>query len=86
MPTYEYACDTCGGRFDVFQSMNDAPVEKCSSCGAPVRRLIGGGVGIIFKGSGFYVNDYKGSGSSKKSAKSDSCSSCSSEGSCAAKE
>jgi putative FmdB family regulatory protein len=63
MPTYEYECKICGHTFDVFQSMSDAPIKDCPECGKEVRRLINGGTGIIFKGSGFYVNDRKGGGS-----------------------
>ena len=58
MPTYEYECDHCGERFERFQGIKDAPVKKCPKCGAPVRRLIGPGAAIIFKGSGFYATDY----------------------------
>jgi len=57
MPTYEYECKKCGHRFEVFQSMSDEPVKKCPECGKEVRRLVSGGVGVIFKGSGFYVTD-----------------------------
>jgi putative FmdB family regulatory protein len=57
MPTYEYECKKCSHRFEVFQSMSDAPVKKCPECGKEVRRLISGGAGVIFKGSGFYVTD-----------------------------
>jgi putative FmdB family regulatory protein len=57
MPTYEYECKTCSSRFEVFQSMSDEPIKKCPKCGKAVRRLISGGVGVIFKGSGFYVTD-----------------------------
>lgn len=57
MPTYEYACDSCGHHFDAFQKMADAPLESCPECGEKVRRVLSGGLGIIFKGSGFYVND-----------------------------
>lgn len=57
MPTYEYECKTCGKTFEAFQSMSDPAIETCPECGKAVRRLIGGGTGIIFKGSGFYVND-----------------------------
>ncbi|MBL8967459.1 MAG: zinc ribbon domain-containing protein [Spirochaetaceae bacterium] len=64
MPTYEYECKTCGKTFEAFQSMSDAPLSSCPECGKPIRRLIGGGTGVIFKGSGFYVNDSKKSGSS----------------------
>ncbi|MFH1879101.1 MAG: FmdB family zinc ribbon protein [Candidatus Omnitrophota bacterium] len=62
MPTYEYCCDTCGYTFEQFQKMEDAPLKKCPRCKAPVRRLIGMGAGVIFKGSGFYQTDYKKSG------------------------
>ncbi|MDR0732338.1 MAG: zinc ribbon domain-containing protein [Treponema sp.] len=59
MPTYEYECKTCGHTFDVFQNMSDEPVKVCPQCGGEVRRLINGGTGVIFKGSGFYVTDKK---------------------------
>lgn len=58
MPTYEYECQSCGYRFEQFQKMSDLPVKVCPECGAPVRKLIGAGTGIIFKGSGFYATDY----------------------------
>jgi putative FmdB family regulatory protein len=61
MPTYGYECKSCGHTFDVFQSMSDEPIKVCPACGKEVRRLINGGSGIIFKGSGFYVTD-KGKG------------------------
>ncbi|MDR0399703.1 MAG: zinc ribbon domain-containing protein [Treponema sp.] len=57
MPTYEYECKSCGHSFDVFQSMSDAPLKICPQCGSELRRLINGGTGVIFKGSGFYVTD-----------------------------
>ncbi len=60
MPTYEYACRSCDEVFEIFQSMRDAPLTNCPKCGKPgVKRLIGRGAGIIFKGSGFYETDYK---------------------------
>ena len=60
MPTYEYKCDACGYAFERFQSMSAAPVRKCPKCGkSKVRRLIGTGAGLIFKGSGFYITDYR---------------------------
>jgi len=59
MPTYEYECQKCKVKFEKFQNMKDAPVEKCPDCGGKVDRLIGGGSGILFKGSGFYQTDYK---------------------------
>ncbi|MDP3803986.1 MAG: zinc ribbon domain-containing protein, partial [Candidatus Omnitrophota bacterium] len=59
MPTYEYECEKCGRRFDVFQKMSDEPVSPCPKCGGKAGRLISAGAGIIFKGSGFYATDYK---------------------------
>jgi len=64
MPTYEYECRSCSHSFEAFQAMSEAPLSTCPSCGGAVRRLIGGGTAIIFKGSGFYVNDSKKSSSS----------------------
>jgi putative FmdB family regulatory protein len=60
MPTYEYSCQKCGKTFEVFQSMKDAALKTCN-CGEKgrVKRLPGRGAGIIFKGSGFYENDYR---------------------------
>lgn len=57
MPTYDYECVECGHRFEAFQSMSEDPLTECEHCKGPVKRLISGGTGIIFKGSGFYVND-----------------------------
>ena len=57
MPTYAYECKKCNYTFDVFQAMSDEPVKSCPKCGKEVRRLIVGGAGVIFKGSGFYVTD-----------------------------
>ncbi len=71
MPTYDYECKSCGYTFEAFQSMKDAPLTDCPECGKAVRRLINGGSGIIFKGSGFYVTD-NGGGKSKSSAGSSS--------------
>jgi putative FmdB family regulatory protein len=60
MPTYEYACPKCGHEFEQFQSMRDEPLKKCPKCKkAGVKRLVGGGAGLIFKGTGFYITDYK---------------------------
>jgi len=59
MPTYEYECEKCGNKFEKFQNMTDNPLKKCPKCNGPVKRLIGRGAGIIFKGSGFYATDYK---------------------------
>lgn len=69
MPTYEYECTKCGHTFDAFQSMSDAPLVKCPECGKNgLRRLIGGGLGVIFKGSGFYVTDNRNGGNGHASA------------------
>jgi putative FmdB family regulatory protein len=60
MPTYEYACQKCGHEFDHFQSMSDPLLKKCPKCGKNgLKRLVGAGAGLIFKGSGFYITDYK---------------------------
>jgi len=69
MPTYEYECKSCEHKFEVFQSMNDQPLKDCPECGKEIRRLIFGGTGVIFKGSGFYVTDKNNS--AKKEAKTD---------------
>jgi len=67
MPTYEYACPKCGHEFEQFQSMRDEPLKKCPKCKKTgVKRLVGGGAGLIFKGSGFYITDYKNKGAGKK--------------------
>ncbi len=59
MPHYDYECLECGDVFEVFQKMSDEPVLKCPKCKGKAKRLIGGGCGLIFKGSGFYITDYK---------------------------
>ena len=59
MPTYEYQCKDCGFRFEQFQSIADSPLEECPSCNGKLERLVSGGAGLIFKGSGFYITDYK---------------------------
>lgn len=70
MPTYEYQCQKCGAVMDVFQSIKARPLSKakCEDCGAirPVRRLIGTGGAILFKGSGFYITDYRSKGYQEK--------------------
>jgi putative FmdB family regulatory protein len=79
MPTYEYACQKCGQNFDAYQSMRDEPFKVCPKelCRqarwgkGKVRRLLGTGAGLIFKGSGFYITDYR-SDSYKEGAKKDS--------------
>lgn len=81
MPTYEYKCEACDHAFERFQSITAAPIKKCPECGKnKVRRLLGTGAGLIFKGNGFYITDYRDS-SYKEAAKKDSGSSSSSSGS-----
>ena len=72
MPTYDYVCDACGHAFEAFQSMSASPMRKCPECGRlKLKRLIGTGAGVIFKGSGFYETDYR-SESYKAGAKKES--------------
>jgi putative FmdB family regulatory protein len=59
MPTYEYYCTSCGFEFEEFQSIASEPISICPKCGKEVKRKISGGSGLIFKGSGFYITDYK---------------------------
>jgi putative FmdB family regulatory protein len=75
MPTYDYVCDACEHAFELFQSIKDEPQKKCPQCGkSKLRRLIGPGAGIVFKGSGFYKTDYR-SESYKKAAAAEKSSS-----------
>ncbi len=66
MPTYDYDCESCKQTFEIFQSITAAPLEKCPSCSGKVQRRVHGGSGLIFKGSGFYLTDYKKSGASSE--------------------
>jgi len=59
MPTYDYKCSACEYRFEVFQGINEQPLRQCPRCNGTVQRIIGSGSGLIFKGSGFYITDYK---------------------------
>jgi putative FmdB family regulatory protein len=70
MPTYEYRCNNCERNFEVFQSITAEPISVCPVCGGHVQRLISGGGGLLFKGSGFYITDYR-SESYKKAEKSE---------------
>lgn len=60
MPTYDYRCQSCGSRFEVWQKITDEPIETCPTCGGPVRRIVHP-VGLVFKGSGFYKTDHRDS-------------------------
>lgn len=76
MPTYEYECTKCNHAFEAFQSITAEPLKRCPKCRSKVKRLLGKGAGIIFKGTGFYETDYRrktgsGSGSSSSSSSSD---------------
>ncbi|NOZ60582.1 MAG: zinc ribbon domain-containing protein [Calditrichaeota bacterium] len=75
MPTYDYICDDCGYHFEEFQSITAEPLTKCPKCQGHVRRLIGAGNGFIFKGSGFYVTDYRRNSYKKDKQKSEGISS-----------
>lgn len=71
MPTYDYECDACQHHFEAFQTISEEPLKKCPECGKKkLRRLFGAGAGLIFKGSGFYLTDYR-SDSYKKAAEAD---------------
>jgi putative FmdB family regulatory protein len=70
MPTYEYRCNECGNDFETFQRMSDEPVASCPKCGKDASRRLSGGAGLLFKGSGFYITDYR-SDSYKKAAGSE---------------
>jgi putative FmdB family regulatory protein len=79
MPTYDYVCDACHHEFEQYQSITADALRKCPKCGKKkLRRLIGTGAAIMFKGSGFYQTDYR-SDSYKKSAEADKPSSSTSE-------
>jgi len=76
MPTYEYECQKCGHRFEEFQSMTAKPLVRCPKCRGKLKRLIGAGAGLLFKGSGFYSTDYRSS-SYREKKKGDSAGSAS---------
>jgi putative FmdB family regulatory protein len=71
MPTYDYECSKCGHNFDEFQSITSEPKAKCPKCGSNAKRIISAGAGLIFKGSGFYITDYKKKEQKSKTTKSD---------------
>ena len=68
MPTYEYRCRECGREFDVFQRMSDKPGAPCPDCASVAERLISGGAGLLFKGDGFYITDYRSDDYRKKAS------------------
>ena len=59
MPTYQYLCNKCGHQFEEMQRISELPLTECPKCQGEVERVITGGAGIVFKGSGFYITDYK---------------------------
>lgn len=65
MPTYEYECGKCGFEFERFQRISEPPVKRCPKCKSGVRRKIGTGAGLLFRGSGFYITDYRSDGYQK---------------------
>ena len=69
MPTYEYFCKECKFEFEEFQSIASEPIQICPKCEGKVERKISGGTGLIFKGSGFYITDYKNKKSSASKPK-----------------
>jgi putative FmdB family regulatory protein len=79
VPTYEYECNHCKYTFEVFQKITEAPLKACPKCNKKVTRLIGGGSGIIFKGTGFYSTDYRKGGAPKEGScakNKEGCKSC----------
>jgi putative FmdB family regulatory protein len=70
MPTYEYECTRCGHRFEKFHSISGPAPKRCPECRCKVKRMISGGAGLLFKGSGFYTTDYRSDGY-KKASKAD---------------
>jgi len=69
MPTYEYECEKCKTRFELFQRITEPPRKRCPKCRGKVRRLVGTGAGLLFKGSGFYITDYRSEGYKKAAQK-----------------
>ncbi len=68
MPTYEYECSSCQYLFEAFQNISEKPLTECPRCGGPVKRKISGGSGLLFKGKGFYITDYRSENYKKKAA------------------
>jgi len=66
MPTYDYVCSKCAHEFELFQPISEKPKRTCPKCKGKVKRLIGGGAGLLFTGSGFYLTDYRSEGYTKR--------------------
>jgi putative FmdB family regulatory protein len=73
MPTYDYECTKCSHVFEATQKMTEKPLSKCPKCSGKLKRLIGSGSGIIFKGSGFYATDYRKPASNSAPEKPKAC-------------
>ena len=71
MPTYNYYCSSCDSHFSYFQRMSDLSLSICEECGGNIERIITGGSGLIFKGSGFYLTDYKEGAKTSDTEKND---------------
>ena len=67
MPTYAYLCPSCGHEYEQLQKITDKTLAKCPKCGTRGQRQISGGAGLVFKGSGFYITDYKRAGDKSSS-------------------
>ena len=70
MPTYTYICENCGKETEAFQKITDDPLSVCPHCGGKLNKKISGGVGLVFKGSGFYITDYKNKNNNSTTEKS----------------
>ena len=78
MPTYDYRCNECAHEFEAFQRISEDPLDTCPKCNGNIKRLIGAGAAILFKGSGFYTTDYRKSEYKEKAKKESDASSSSS--------
>jgi putative FmdB family regulatory protein len=86
MPTYEFRCEACGNRFELFLPITASNPESCPECGSgPIKRLPSTGIGVIFKGSGFYATDYRSESYKKAEKRERDCAECKSAESCPAK-
>jgi putative FmdB family regulatory protein len=86
MPTYEFRCESCGSRFELFLPITAPDPESCPECGGgPIKRLPSMGIGVIFKGAGFYATDYRPESYKKAERRERECGECKSAESCPAK-